>query len=247
VQIVQVGDYLGIEVTLEESTWDFVYVTDDGYYYINPAGKYVKFEQIKTSTLFLADAFSGRGHIWDNTLPLLAKHIFIGSGANTYMFEYPQNDYILGGQSTLYNVKAHCMYLQQGVETGLLGLVCLLIFFGWYLVRSARIYRKADLKESITWVGIGLFAAVTVYLFAAIANDSNVCTAPVFWGMLGLGMAVNRMVAAKEEVAVAVVAEETEPTPEPIEQKSSAQTSIEQPKQTSAKKQSRKQRKNQKR
>ena len=67
-------------------------------------------------------------------------------------------------------------------------------FLGFYLVKSTRIYRRANLKESLTWVGIGFFVAVLVYVIAAVANDSNVCTAPVFWGFLGLGMAVNRMV-----------------------------------------------------
>ena len=41
-----------------------------------------------------------------------------------------------------------------------------------------------------------------VYMIAGIANDSNVCTAPVFWGMLGLGLAVNRMLVKKENLFV---------------------------------------------
>ena len=65
---------------------------------------------------------SNRGHIWNKTIPLLGKHAFMGSGANTYMFEVPQEDYIsqnyvYGANS--YDVKAHCWYLQQWVETGL--------------------------------------------------------------------------------------------------------------------------------
>lgn len=39
-------------------------------------------------------------------------------------------------------------------------------------------------------------------MIAGIANDSNVCTAPVFWGMLGLGLAVNRMLVKKENLFV---------------------------------------------
>ena len=39
-------------------------------------------------------------------------------------------------------------------------------------------------------------------MIAGIANDSNVCTAPVFWGMLGLGLAVNRMLVEKENLFV---------------------------------------------
>lgn len=129
----------------------------------------------------------------------------MGSGANTYMFEVQQEDYIsqnyvYGANS--YDVKAHSWYLQQWVETGLIGTLALLVFLFWYLVQSIRIYRRVDLHESISWVGFGLFAAVLVYMIAGIANDSNVCTAPVFWGMLGLGLAVNRMLVKKENLFV---------------------------------------------
>lgn len=101
-----------------------------------------------------------------------------------------------------YGVKAHSWYLQQWVETGLIGTLSLIIFLCWYVVRSIRIYRRVDLHESISWVGFGIFAAVLVYLLVAIVNDSNVCTAPVFWGMLGLGLAVNRMLVKKENLFV---------------------------------------------
>ena len=121
------------------------------------------------------------------------------------MFEVQQEDYIsqnyvYGANS--YDVKAHSWYLQQWVETGLIGTLALLVFLFWYLVQSIRIYRRVDLHESISWVGFGLFAAVLVYMIAGIANDSNVCTAPVFWGMLGLGLAVNRMLVKKENLFV---------------------------------------------
>ena len=173
--------------------------------FLNSAGKLIKYPQLKQSHLFRDDAMSNRGHIWNNTIPVLGKHVFMGAGANTYMFEVPQNDYIsqnyvYGANS--YDVKAHSWYLQQWVETGLIGTLALLVFLFWYLVQSVRIYRRVDLHESISWVGFGLFAAVLVYMIAGIANDSNVCTAPVFWGMLGLGLAVNRMLVKKENLFV---------------------------------------------
>ena len=195
----------GIKMIIDGVEWDFSKNDTDGYEYLNPAGKLVKFENPKVSNVFLDDAMSNRGHIWNKTIPLLGKHAFMGSGANTYMFEVPQEDYIsqnyvYGANS--YDVKAHCWYLQQWVETGLIGTLALLIFLFWYLVQSIRIYRRVDLHESISWVGFGLFAAVLVYMIAGIANDSNVCTAPVFWGMLGLGLAVNRMLVKKENLFV---------------------------------------------
>lgn len=199
-------DMLCIRATISGGTWDFVYVPNDGYYYANSAGKLIKYEAIDTASLFREDSMSFRGHIWNNTIPLLRKHVLLGVGANAYMLAYPQNDYLwhtyVTGNNN-YDVKAHCWYLQQWVENGLIGLLLLLGFLGWYAVRSARIYRRANLKESLTWVGLGLFTAIVAYMVAAIVNDSNVCTAPVFWGLLGLGMAVNRIVAEKQELFVA--------------------------------------------
>lgn len=61
----------------------------------------------------------------------------MGSGANSYMFEVPQADYISQNYSygaNSYDVKAHCWYLQQWVETGLIGTLALLVFCSgiWY-------------------------------------------------------------------------------------------------------------------
>lgn len=251
-------DVPAVMAIIDNITWRFVNIEGDGYYYCNAAGKLVRPEKVKSVDWFKEDAMSNRGHIWNMTIPLLGKHIFIGSGANTYAVEYPQDDYI--GQECIYGansfqIKAHSWYLQQWVETGLLGTIILLVFLGWYVVQSVRIYRRADLHESVSWIGFGLFAAVLVYMIAGVANDSNVCTAPVFWGMLGLGMATNRMIAEKESL---FIKENVEDNKEPnvsvrtamvISSKKETIKDNEKAvdkKQTSNKKQSRKQRKNQK-
>ena len=250
IQSVKLGEneVPAVAVWSDGLTWNFVNL-GGVYYYCNTAGKTVEFPNVKNISLLREDALSFRGHIWNMTIPLLGKHVFMGSGANTYMFEYPQNDYL--GQGYIYGgsslqVKAHCWYLQQWVETGLIGTLALLAFLGWYVIRSMRIYRRADLHESISWVGFGLFAAVLVYLIAAIANDSNVCTAPMFWGMLGLGLATNRMIVEKEklfaqQVDTAVVEEVQTDMTEAVKEAEAVR-----PKQTSSKKQTRKQRKNHK-
>lgn len=258
VQPVMFDQTAGISVYVDGISWNFVKTDDDGYEFLNPAGKLVKYEKVKQSNLFKEDAMSFRGHIWNTTIPVLGKHVFVGSGANTYLLERSQNDYI--GQAYIYgfnnyDVKAHCWYLQQWVETGLLGTLALIGFLLWYIIRSIRIYRRVDLHEHLSWVGIGLFAAVLVYVIAAVANDSNVCTAPVFWGMLGLGMAVNRMLVAKENLFVK--AEDTQTTENDnaeVQQKNDAAPVNENvnaenkngKQKASGKKQSRKQRKNQK-
>lgn len=206
-QGIWISDYNipGIALTVENHIWRFACNNDGTYLYCNPAGKLVTYNGCDRRSLFREDAMSLRGHIWNMTMPILGKHILIGSGANTYMFEYPQDDYVgqvyIYGENN-YEVKAHSWYLQQWVETGLIGTIALLIFLGWYVIRCICIYRRVNLHENLTWTGIGLFAGVVVYLLVGFANDSNVCTAPVFWGLLGLGMAVNRIVVEQNDIVI---------------------------------------------
>ena len=75
-----------MNISIEGHEWNFAKNTDQTYYYVNAAGKAVKFPTIKQTEIFNEDAMSNRGHIWNKTIPLLAKHIFIGSGANTYAY-----------------------------------------------------------------------------------------------------------------------------------------------------------------
>lgn len=247
----------GICVTIDGIEWNFI---NDGesYLYVNSAGNAVKYKTTKRSTLFYTDAMSLRGHIWNDTIPVLGKHVVMGSGANTFMFEYPQDDYIskvyIYGQNN-YDVKAHCWYLQQWVETGLIGTLALIGFFLWYIIQSVRIYRRVDLHERLSWTGFGVFSAVLVYLLAGIVNDSNVCTAPVFWGMLGLGFALNRMLVKKNNLfvkepisALDRVTADVEARKEEKKIQNAGETisTVSSPKKKPAKKQSRKQRKNNK-
>ncbi len=46
--------------------------------------------------------------------------------------------------------------------------------------------------------GLAIFAGTAGYLLAGITNDSIVAAAPIFWGMAGVGMAVNQLVQPKQ-------------------------------------------------
>lgn len=192
---------LSIEVYLDDRYWYFTKEIDGTYYYINPALKPEKYVSNSGIELFGCDAMTGRGQIWNHTIPLLKDYIFLGVGANCFVFAYPQSDYIFRTYANIPNTfdsRPHNWYLQQWIETGMIGFLALLIFYLWYAIRSIRIYRRANLHDSLSWVGIGIFSGTLAYMIAGLANDSNVCTAPVFWIILGLGMAVNRMIVEKE-------------------------------------------------
>lgn len=196
-----IGSLVAIDVKLEENDWCFTKDVDGTFYYINSSTKLEKYTSDQGIELFGHDAFSGRGQIWNHTIPLLKNYLVVGIGANCFIFAYPQNDYIYAAYMDLpniYDVKPHNWYLQQWIETGMIGFLALLGFYLWYVIRSIRIYRRSNLHESLSWTGIGIFSGTLTYMIVGLANDSNVCTAPVFWVILGLGMAVNRMIAEKE-------------------------------------------------
>lgn len=94
------------------------------------------------------------------------------------------------------------------------------------------------MKESFSRIGFGIFVGTIGYVAAGIANDSNICTAPVFWVLMGLGMSLNRLIAEQDNlfsIPIPVDAEETILEPTASKQQSHVKRE---------KKKSRKQRKN---
>ncbi len=143
-----------------------------------------------------------RGYIWSRTLPLLKDYILTGSGPSTFTLVFPNHDYV-GKMNMNYDgvtvTKPHNMYLQIWTQTGLLSLIAFLLLFGWYFVKSVRLYWNSPLETVPQKIGVAVMVALFGYMVTGIANDSTVAVAPVFWGMLGFGMAVNRLVAARAQ------------------------------------------------
>lgn len=198
---IMIGEEVGLQVFLDDHTWHFM-KRDGSYYFYNAFGKWVKMESIEKSNLFPDNIFSGRGELWNYLVPRLKNCLILGNGANTFAMVYPQNNYIVKKYrqtESLFDVKPHNMYLQQFVEEGLLALLAWLVFYLWYFVKSFKIYRKIEQYDFMSAMGLGIYLGTFTYMFAGIANDSNVCTAPVFWIIFGIGWAVNEIVQKKQE------------------------------------------------
>jgi len=83
---------------------------------------------------------SNRGYIWSRTIPMLKSTIVAGKGPDTFALYFPQYDFLnklryyqTGG---IFVDKAHNMYLQTALNTGILSLLALLAIFGMYAVSS---------------------------------------------------------------------------------------------------------------
>ena len=88
------------------------------------------------------------------------------------------------------------MYIGAAIGTGALSLIALLAIFGIYLATGARLYRKAAYGDDfLTFAGSGIFFGIIGFLAAALVNDSSVSVMPMFYGLLGLGIAINEKLA----------------------------------------------------
>lgn len=186
-------------VNIDGQKWYFTNYSDDGsYYYINIYGKLDKIITAPSAILTGYESYAtGRGYIWSRTFPLLKKRLILGSGADTFQLVYPMQDYVNRYNYGYYDqvvTKPHNMYLQIAVQTGVLSLIALIVFYGIYFVKSFRLYMKAQYKSFYSQIGVGIFLSTFCYMLVGIANDSTITVAPIFWAMMGLGIAVNSKV-----------------------------------------------------
>ena len=203
--------------TIDGKSWDFVYsVNDETYYYVTNKGKLDKTHNAPyvESLSNKARAFSGRGFIWSRTLPILtesAHNFILGTGPDTFLLAFPNDDYVAmanGGYATELITKPHNMYLQIAVQTGVPSLICFLVFYFWYFFASLRLYRKADKTKYLPLVGIGILCGTFGYMVVGIINDAMVVITPIYWTMIGIGLAINFII--KRDNIFPVVTEVTD-------------------------------------
>ena len=196
ISLIKDSNYSYIVLNMRSYDWLFKY---DGtrFLYHNAVGKDVSLNKVEHASVFKQSLGSERGRIWNTTIPLLKKYVFAGSGADTFSFVFPQKDY-----ATLYTLywtdglslvtdKAHSIYLQYWVNTGLVSLVAWMVLIIYYLINAIKQYKKRKLTDFCDYVNCGIFCGILGFLSIALFNDGSVNTMPMFYTLLGLGFAVN--------------------------------------------------------
>lgn len=184
----------GFEAIIDGKEWYFKSKTDtDGYLYLN---KYNKLEDIITPSISMFEkhqsAFTGRGYLWSRTIPLIKDYILIGSGPNTFVYEFPQNDYVgkynngFDGQLV---TKPHNMYLQMAIETGVVSCISFIALCLMYIIAAIRTFKKSNLDTIIEQLGMLVMVSIIGYLVSGLINDFTTGVAPFFWVLLGVGFA----------------------------------------------------------
>ena len=178
-------------------TWYFSNETGkdkEGYYFYTPYGKWDKVNNPEVFDM-KESLFSGRGYIWSRTIPLLKNYMIKGSGPDTFTLVFPQDDYIglenHGFKGSIVS-KPHNLFLQIGVQTGVISLIAFLSLYLIYFIQSVRVYIKNKFESYSAQIGVGIFLATIGYMIGGITNDSTITVSPIFWILLGIGFAMNQ-------------------------------------------------------
>lgn len=185
-----------IKVSMAGKDWIFTNQLGDAtYYYLNDSNK---FDKIFTADSALFTGYepiaTGRGYIWSRTIPLLKNNLLLGSGADTFVTQFPQQDYVYlhnAGFSGQVLTKPHSLFLQIGVQSGVLSLIAFLGFYITYFISSIKLYRKGTFDNIYYQTGVSIFIGSISYMISGITNDSTITVAPVFWVLIGVGLACN--------------------------------------------------------
>lgn len=138
---------------------------------------------------------SARGYIWSRSIPMTSGHLLLGYGPDTFVLNFPQND-LLGkywayGTTNMLVDKPHNLYLQILLGEGVIALLAFLTIVILYLFDSIRLYALKKTYHSREILASAICLGVVGYLGAGLFNDSVVSVAPVFWILLGIGIALN--------------------------------------------------------
>lgn len=187
---------LCLKVNIDNKDWIFSnQLGDNSFYYLNVSGKFDKIKKAESALFTGHEMFaSSRGYIWSRTIPLLKDNILLGTGADTFVFAFPQQDYV-----NLYNAgfdgqlitRPHNMYLQMGVQTGVVSLIAFLLFYFIYFVSSIKLYINGTFNNFYSQVGVSISIGTVAYMISGITNDSTITVAPLFWVLIGIGLAIN--------------------------------------------------------
>lgn len=207
VSAVLMEEKLYFDININGQDWYFTnQLGDNTYYYLTNTGKTCKMNNPETA-IFDSEherIASGRGYIWSRTIPLLKDTILFGTGADTFALAFPNDDFVgryNNGYLTSLITKPHNLYLQIGVQTGVLSLLAFLAFYLIYFISSIKLYFRHSLDSFLSQLGAGILVGTLAYMIAGLSNDSSVTFAPIFWMLMGLGIAVNSIIKKQENNA----------------------------------------------
>lgn len=178
--------------------WPFL-LNENGVEYLNDLGKLVTLENVPAIGWKDNQEFgSGRGYIWSRTIPMMKHTTIVGYGADTYCIYFPHKDYIgkynSGTFSNVINIivdKPHNMYMGMWIGTGGISVLAFLGILLIYAIQSIRLLWRSKFEDFLDFCAAGIFLGVMGFAVTGFVDDSTVSVMPMFYGLLGTGIAIN--------------------------------------------------------
>lgn len=198
---VEMGVY-GFVMTFEGIEYPFTRYFEgiDGYCYSPIPGYYLVLDESMEGETFepmrkLSGLFA-RGYIWSRSIPLLKHTLVIGSGPNTFAFMFPNYDIVdmynnRGGYGGDYITKPHSLYLQMGIQTGVVSVLCFTALCLYLAAVNLKSFCSKAAGRAMTDRGMSLALSMSIvgFMIFGLCNDSSITTAPMLWTVLAMGAA----------------------------------------------------------
>ncbi len=177
----------------QELTFRFTKTLSGTYEYVSLYGKIDELREAESLSLFPDNLLNGRGYIWNRSIPLIGENFWLGSGPDTFLLAFPQDDYVarINVGTTFFKeilTNAHNLYLQMALQTGVPSLLCFLMLVIWYLRKVWNCYVGKNAYTEQDKLGIACALGVLGYLICGATWASSICTSPFFWILLGSGV-----------------------------------------------------------
>jgi hypothetical protein len=192
-------------LNLKPSLAVVVELKEDELFLRDYAGRPMEFDNnIQSFELLEGHEFLGssRGYIWKRSIPIMSDTIILGHGADTFPIYFPQNDLVekrkYMGKAYMFIDKPHNMFIQMGINFGGLYLFLYVILIIIYIRESFILYLINRVNNRDDIIGVSLLCSVIGFNVAGIFNDSIVSVSPVYWTILGLGIAWNKLAVINE-------------------------------------------------
>jgi hypothetical protein len=142
---------------------------------------------------------SSRGFIFSRTFPLMPRYILIGSGPDTYINVFPNDDLfgklVSGIHPSMGVDKAHNFYLQTWITKGGIAALAMMFIFAHYLFTTfISLIKSKNEPISVYGLRLGLLAGVSAFVVASMSTDSTIGSTGVFFVLLGMGYGLNEWV-----------------------------------------------------
>ena len=186
----------GYKIVFDGRAFHFL-IDNDEILYRNSIRKLVSLDSVDYVKAFegYEHLGSGRFYIWSRSIPLLKRTWLVGFGPDHFAYNFPQTDYVGKNMKNMRMVntvvdKPHNMYLQYAINIGVVPLLILLAFWFMLLYELFKIVQKEELDDIYLTVAAAAFSSIIGFMAVGMFNDSTVNVSSIFWGIVGLGLAV---------------------------------------------------------